>query len=737
MTLYYTNFNGYAKPKTPLGYFTGKFTATDTGRHLEGSMNFAGDEGPSGDTYNWDANAPAPPDVQKPVVTISSPANGARLSNSVAAVAGKASDNVRVASVQYQLNSNGWDTAQSTNGGTNWTAGLTLLAGSNVFRVYAVDGAGNRSVTNVANYTYVLSDRLRVRATGQGGLSPNYSNAVLEIGKSYSMTATAGAGFAFTNWVVSTNWVGGVSYTNRTLSFLMRSNLTVQVNFVDVTKPTVLVSSPSEGARWSNAVITVWGQAADNAAVRKVEYQFNGGPFCDATTTNCWTNWVASFPAVAGTNVFQAVAIDTSGNRSFPATRKVFYVVPWPLTLLTNGNGRITGATNGQRLEIGRGYTLTASPGAGQLFAGWTGGMVSTNPVLRFLMQSNLMLQANFITNPFIVAKGAYNGLFYRTNTDGVEFETSGFLTFTLTDRGTYSGQIKIGGGTYAFSGELWGDGVGGVKVVRSGKTPLTVILQVDLTNNTDTVQGTVSDSVWVAELSGDRAVYDGISRRAPQAGMNTLSLCCLTNSPAIPGGDGYGTVLVDAAGRLTLSGALADGTPISQTVSLSKHGQWPLYVNLYSGKGSLLGWVTFTNRETSSLEGLVSWIKKAMPGRYYPAGFTNEAWLIGSCYAKPPVGVRVLSLTNGYVLLGGGDLSVPLTNTITLRTNNTVVVTSGTNRLSLTISLSSGTVAGSFLHPVTRATTVLKGVVLPQENTVRGYFLSTNQSGSVFLQGE
>ena len=35
---------------------------------------------------------------------------------------------------------------------------------------------------------------------GLGTITPNYSNAVLAVGQNYTMTATPGTGFTFTNW---------------------------------------------------------------------------------------------------------------------------------------------------------------------------------------------------------------------------------------------------------------------------------------------------------------------------------------------------------------------------------------------------------------------------------------------------------------------------------------------------------------------------------------------------------
>ena len=83
------------------------------------------------------------------------------------------------------------------------------------------------------SFQFVVTNQLGVRANGLGTISPNYSNAWLEIGRNYSITSTPASGFKFTNWLISTNWLGGLISTNKAVQFMMASNLTLQVTFVD------------------------------------------------------------------------------------------------------------------------------------------------------------------------------------------------------------------------------------------------------------------------------------------------------------------------------------------------------------------------------------------------------------------------------------------------------------------------------------------------------------------------
>jgi hypothetical protein len=336
---------------------------------------------------------------------------------------------------------------------------------------------------------------------------------------------------------------------------------------------------------------------------------------------------------------------------------------------------------------------------------------------------------------PFVPLKGVYSGLFYETN--GVTHETSGFFTFTLSSKGSFSGKLYIGGGTYGLYGTFPLSGLAHVVVPRSGKTALTVDLKLDLLSNvTQQVQGTVKDPTWTAPLLGDLAVFNAISNPAPQMGTYTMIVEGAADSISSPSGDGIATVTVDASGLVTLTGTLADNRAISQKVRISKDGNWPLYVPLYSGKGSILSWVAFSNQAASSFTGNLSWIKNAAAGgQFYPAGFSNEVSVVGSQYHAPISGTRILDLTNGVAVLSGGNLNEALTNSVTLSSGNLITVDPpGSNQLTLTVDTLYGKINGNFLHPQTQSVRPIKAIVLQQQNMVRGFLLGTNQTGSVTL---
>lgn len=96
-------------------------------------------------------------DVTKPVLKITAPKAGLRWTSEQFTATGQVTDNGPGDAVWYQLNGGDWNIAS---GWTNWTANLALVPGTNTVRAYAVDAAGNRSLTNAQKMIYVVAYRL-------------------------------------------------------------------------------------------------------------------------------------------------------------------------------------------------------------------------------------------------------------------------------------------------------------------------------------------------------------------------------------------------------------------------------------------------------------------------------------------------------------------------------------------------------------------------------------------------
>ncbi len=258
-------------------------------------------------------------------------------------------------------------------------------------------------------------------------------------------------------------------------------------------------------------------------------------------------------------------------------------------SVLVSGNGRLNPALAAAAYVTGKKYSLTAVPAAGSVFDNWlsNGVVFSSLPHLTFTVASNLILQANFLTNPFVPVAGTYHGLFYVPS-NAVE-ESSGSIVTTVTKAGAYSAKIYVGARAYSMAGSFSVDGTATKTINRPGSTPVTVQLQLGLTNGPMT--GTVSDGNWEADLVANPAVYSK-ANPAPQAGKYTMVIPGNASSSAEPAGDGFGAVIVSPLGMVTFSGTLGDGTAVAASSIVSSNGQWPFYASLYNGNGSAFGLV-------------------------------------------------------------------------------------------------------------------------------------------------
>ncbi len=498
---------------------------------------------------------------------------------------------------------------------------------------------------------------------------------------------------------------------------------------IDVTPPTITITSPTSASIYSatTANLMLGGTASDDVAVTNVRWSNDRGGSGDAVGT---TNWTASGILLqSGVNVITVTARDAMNNVGTD-TLTVSYSPSGALLVLTSGSGTVTPNLNGQILQLGKSYTITARPGAGYVFAGWTGSITAGTRSLSFVLQSNLVLQANFVPNPFGSVAGTYNGLFQETNE--IAQHSSGNFILTVTSAGSFTGKLRNGPANYSLRGQFDANGHAHVSINRPNMTPLLIELQLDLTSGSDRIGGSVQDANWTAVLDGDRAVFDGKTRLAPQQGLYTVAFGYEGASADEPYGIGYGTLRVDAAGRLKLQGSLSDGTKITQQVAISKAGRWPCYLPLYANQGSILSWLVVTNSASNSVSGQLSWIKPSVANaKFYPAGFAVTMPVSGSLYGPPAAGQKVLQLTNGEVVLDGGDLDRAVTNFFTLNANNQV---SATNKLSVSIALANGSFKGSVLNPVTRRAIPFSGVLLQNRNAGWGYFTGTNLSGRVYV---
>jgi uncharacterized repeat protein (TIGR02543 family) len=212
----------------------------------------------------------------------------------------------------------------------------------------------------------------------------------------------------------------------------------------DYMAPTIKITTPTSGQRWSNAVVTVTGKAGDNAGVSNVFYSVNNSAWAIATTGNNWTNWTAQVALTPGMNTLAAYAVDTSGNVSSTNTVSFVYILSAVLTVHVNPGGTVVTDYNGMLLPINQTYSMTARTNVGFAFSGWTGSITTNSPKLTFVMASNLVFTANFadIAKPTLKITTPANGQ---------------KMTNALAHvKGTASDNWKVGDVWYQLNGGAW-----------------------------------------------------------------------------------------------------------------------------------------------------------------------------------------------------------------------------------------------------------------------------------------
>ncbi len=512
------------------------------------------------------------------------------------------------------------------------------------------------------------------------------------------------------------------------------ANATNTLDLVVKSAPAVSIGAPGANARLLDATNLISGTASDSYGVARVDYSVNADSFRPAVTflPAVATPWLALVQFEPGTNVVRVRALDPYGNSSPTNTRTFFQVVPSPIALNTVGSGSILRLTNGQILELNRGYRVSAIPAPGFVFSNWTGSISSPKRDLDFLMQSNFNLTAHFVPNPFNDAKGTYRGLIVDTN--GPQYESSGDFVLQLSPAGRYTASLRLAGERLPAIGTVDLTGQATNVIDRRGRSPIIVTWTFDL-HGGNSVFGSVSDGLWQAGLKGDRAAFSSPGQATPLAGRYTLAIAP-TAAPAAPTGNGWASVSILGNGTVTASGSLPDGIKFAANSTVTGDGDWPLYLPLYKNLGALAGWLHFDRDGPSDdLRGAPIWFRPAQPGTTsFADGFTNVTVLTGSRYTSPSApNDRILELANANVILTGTGLSQSWTNPISFGPRS--VTNHGPNRLSVSVAPASGLFKGTFTDPILQQIIPFNGALLQKSTNGSGYFLTPTTHGRVRIE--
>lgn len=333
-------------------------------------------------------------------------------------------------------------------------------------------------------------------------------------------------------------------------------------------------------------------------------------------------------------------------------------------------------------------------------------------------------------------AKGIFRG---RLQGDPEGPNSSGFFTIQITAGDGFTARFVLGGRNFAINGKFDPSGQFSKTIPRKGRSPLIINLELDTAGGDRSISGTIFDGELRISVSADVAnTFDAKINPAPQAGQYTVLLQFDPARSEVPRANGIGTVAVSKSGAIRFAGVLADGTRLTQGTTLSRSGEWPLYVSLYKNQGAVLGDLKFRDQPGSDFDGNLRWARpKKSTDKFLTTGFYTNLPVIGSKYLTAPAVPTVLELPAGATTtLSDTDLNPALTKSLTLNPKNRfMVLDPGTDKFSLSATTATGLLSAHFTHPKTHLSTAVRGVVLQKQNLGSGFFLRRGTIGSFEIQ--
>ena len=160
--------------------------------------------------------------VNRPVVAIMSPPDGATLPGPVLDLRGLAQGDRRIAQVLVSLDGGPFASAA---GLERWSFQSPVNGNHVLVRVKAIDGSGRESAIVERTYGHRATSRLTVEVLGKGRVEPDLNGQPLTVGKPYEVTAVPAAGHEFVGWS------GAADSVQPRLMFQMNEGLFLRAEF--------------------------------------------------------------------------------------------------------------------------------------------------------------------------------------------------------------------------------------------------------------------------------------------------------------------------------------------------------------------------------------------------------------------------------------------------------------------------------------------------------------------------
>ncbi|HLA71165.1 MAG TPA: Ig-like domain-containing protein [Steroidobacteraceae bacterium] len=284
-------------------------------------------------------------DGTAPVVSLTSPANGATVS-AAATVSADASDNVGIVGVQFRLDGNSlgaedltapysisWTTTGTNNGSHQLTATARDAAGNTTTSAARTVTVSNSSGDSQAPSVSLTAPANGATVSGSLSVTANASDNVGVVGVQFKVDGV-NFGTEDTSATYSRTWDSlSVSNGTHSLTAVARDaagntrtsaarTVTVSNSSGDSQAPTVSLTAPANGASVSGS-LSVTASATDNVGVVGVQFRVDGVNFGTEDTSATYSRTWDSLSVSNGTHSLTAIARDAAGNTTTSAARTV------------------------------------------------------------------------------------------------------------------------------------------------------------------------------------------------------------------------------------------------------------------------------------------------------------------------------------------------------------------------------------------------------------------------------
>ena len=298
--------------------------------------------------------------------------------------------------------------------------------------------------------------------------------------------------------------------------------------------------------------------------------------------------------------------------------------------------------------------------------------------------------------------------------------ELGGQITLAVTRSGAASGVLSLGaanGATsvYRFTGTFDAEGKLITSIPRRGAASLQLTLALDMiaapTTFTLTAASQVTDGVSIAGVSGTSIPWSTTNPAVDYAGQYNVGLVTAAADlnktvggvPEVSQGFGFFTMgVASRTGAAQIAGVLSDGTRFTASNAVLSDGTVPLWVQLYSRFGMLLGDLSIDSSTTGNpVSAALYWTKPAnVPRSPDSAGFDKvqlSAEAGSGIYDMTKIvpGNLTLSFDTGIWPIPPGI--TPFTQTFTVVNGRIIPVSPITNNVRASWNLRTGLLQGNF----------------------------------------